>query len=102
MTSKASILQDILKIDEEIDRIRRDSTYRKIKRNLMRLEGRSFRAPIVTTDNPDDLDETIRMRRNSKEMKETLRRYRERRLEFEERINQLLRRKKNLEEQLFG
>lgn len=102
MMSKASILQDILKIDEEIDRIRRDSTYRKIKRNLMSLESRSFRTPIVTTDNPDDLDETIRMRRNSKEMKETLRRYRERRLEFEERINQLLRRKKNLEEQIFG
>ncbi|MFB0558854.1 MAG: hypothetical protein ACETVY_07045 [Candidatus Bathyarchaeia archaeon] len=101
IAGKASILEEILKIDDEIRQIKKDSIYLKIKRNLRRLENVGSRSPVVTAPSPDNLDEKIEVRRRSKEMKEAIQRYRERRSEFDERINQLYSRRMQLEKRIF-
>lgn len=101
IASKTSILEEILKIDDEIKQIKTDSTYLKIKRNLQNLESISFGNPIINTQCPDNLDKKLRIRRHSKEMKDIIQRYRDRQLEFEDKMNKLYSRKKTLEEQIF-
>ena len=101
IASKATLLKEILRIDSEIKELRTDSTFLKIRRNLKKLENTDFRTPIIITVSPDDLDKKLRIRRRSKEMKDTILRYRERRLEFDEKITTLYGRRKILEDQLF-
>ncbi len=100
--SKASILEEILKIEDEIKQIKKDSMYLRILRSLKNLENVRIGDPFVTAPSPDDMDTHVKLRRRSKEMKETISRYRERQSEFEEIINRLYNRKKNLEEKLFA
>lgn len=101
IAGKASILEEILKIDDEIRQIKKDSTYMKIKRNLRKLENAGFGTPIITAPSPENMDEKIEVRRRSKEMKEAIQRYRERRSEFEDRINWLYSRRTQLEKRIF-
>lgn len=101
IAGKASILEEILKIDDEIRQIKKDSIYLMIRRNLRRLENAGSGSPVVTAPSPDNLDEKIEVRRRSKEMKEAIQRYRERRSEFDERINQLYSRRMQLEKRIF-
>ncbi len=102
INNKAAILEEILKIEDEIKRIKKDSTYLSIRRNLRNLESIGFGNPTVTIPSPDDLDVPIRVPRRSREMKDIIRRYREKRSEYEKRISSLFGRKKRLEEKLFG
>lgn len=102
LVSKASILEEILKIEDEIKLIKKDSMYLRILRSLKKLENVRIGDPFVTAPSPDDMDVHVRLRRRSREMKETITRYRERQSEFEEMINRLYNRKKSLEEQIFA
>ena len=102
LDSKAAILEKILKIEDEIRQIKKDSTYLSIRRNLRNLESIGFGNPTVTIPSPDDLDVPVRVPRRSREMKDIIRRYRERRLEYEDKIKRLFGSKKRLEEKLFG
>lgn len=100
--SKAAILEEILKIEDEIRRIKKDSTYLSIRRNLRNLESIGFGNPTVTIPSPDDLDVHVMVPRRSREMKDIISRYRERRSEYEDRIKRLFGHRKRLEEKLFG
>jgi hypothetical protein len=100
--SKAAILEEILKIEDEIRRIKKDSTYLSIRRNLRNLESIGFGNPTLTIPSPDDLDVHMMVPRRSSEMKDIISRYRERRSEYEDRISRLFGRRKRLEEELFG
>ena len=102
IANKASLLEEILKIDKEIMRLKTDTKYLKIRRNLKKLENISFGNPVVIVSSPDDLDVEVRMQRRSKEMKGFIHRYRERQQAYDEKIDQLYTQKKDLEEKLFG
>lgn len=102
VNNKAAILEEILKIEDEIKQIKTDTTYLKIRRNLRNLENVGFGNRIVTIQSPDDLEVDMKIPRRSKEMKDIIRRYRERRLKFEEKIQRLYGRRKRLEKRLFG
>jgi len=95
------MLEKILEIEAEIGQIRLDPSYMKIVRNFNLLKGMNLGNPVMTVASPDDLDIGLRVRRHSKEMKTILRRYGERRREYEEKIDKLHKRKKSLEERLF-
>jgi len=102
INSKAAILEEILKIEDKIKKIKKDATYLSIRRNLRNLENIGFGNPTVTIPSPDDLNVPVRVPRRSRQMKDIIRRYRERRLEYEDRIRRLFGRRKRLEEELFG
>jgi len=96
------MLKEILEVEAEIKQIRGDPTYMKIVQNLKRLNGMGFGNPVMTIPSPDDLSRNLEVRRHSKEMKEILYRYGERQLEYEKKIKNLRKRRKDLEKQLFG
>jgi len=102
ISNKASILEMILNVEGEINRLRRDPTYMKIKNNLKKLERTNYGNYIVYTHSPDDLERKIEVRKRSKEMAAIKDRYLERLLEFDEKLDSLHRDRKNLEKQLFG
>lgn len=102
IANKASILEEILKIDDEIMRLKTDTNYLKIRRNLKKLENIGFGNPVITVPSPDDMDVNVRMQKRSKEMKGFIHRYRERQQAYDEKINQLYVQKRDLEKKLFG
>lgn len=81
--------------------MKRDHTYRVILENLRHLEDLRSGSNIVTISSPDDLEDKIVTRRYSKEFKDVISRYRERRAEFEEKMDELSDRRARLVNQLF-
>ena len=101
LVDRKSILNDILRIESQIKTIKRDLTYRKIKRNLHYLEMRRFGRSTLHVASPDDLEKTLEMRNNSPEKRKITLRYRERKNDFEAQIEDLSVEKTRLQEQLF-
>ena len=101
LTDKAFVLEEILKIEDEIKQLKMDTAYLKIRGNLKILEDSSFGNSPITTLSPDNLDIKIETRRHSEEIKGIIRRYREKQNEYEEKINGLYSRKRMLEKQIF-
>jgi len=89
-----------MRIEGEINTIRRDPTYLKVKKNLNFLETRRHGRTTVIAS-PDDLEKTLEMKNNSSEMKETILRYRERQRVFDVQVDNLHIEKERLREQLF-
>jgi lipid II:glycine glycyltransferase (peptidoglycan interpeptide bridge formation enzyme) len=80
ISDKTSILEEILKIENEINLLRKDSTYMKIARTQRKIE----------------------VRKRSKKMNSIKERYQEQLLGFDEKLGSLRRDRKNLVKQLFG
>lgn len=99
--SRPSILEEILEIEVEIKKISMNPTYRKIVHNLRQLNRMGFGNPVMRIPSPDNLNKNLQVRRHSKEMKEIMYRYEELQLEYRQKINDLHKRRKNLEKQLF-
>jgi len=102
ISNKASILETILNIEDEINRLRKDPTYMKIKKSLKKIERINFGSRLIRVPSPDDLEKDIEIRKRSKEMAFIKERYRERLVEFDEKLVSLHKDRKNLVKQLFG
>ncbi|KON29925.1 hypothetical protein AC482_05240 [miscellaneous Crenarchaeota group-15 archaeon DG-45] len=101
LVDRKDVLREILKIEDQINMMKRNPTYLKIRYNLNYLEGRRFGSNILLIASPDDLDTVLKMRNNSLEMKDTILRYKERRAEFDVQIDNLHNEKTRLQKQLF-
>lgn len=102
MSKRSTVLEEILNLDKEIIQLRNDSTYRKIRKSIEKLENRSFGSRTVSIPAPDNLDEEIEVRKRSEEMSSIKQRYKDRLHEFEEKLDSLHRERKILVEQIFG
>ena len=100
--SKSTILQEIMSIDREIKQLERDATYIKIKKNLNRLEGGLTIGANIVVSSPEDLKNNIRVRKNSIEMQEILKKFKERQAKYKDRLEHLYSRKSDLVKKLFG
>jgi hypothetical protein len=101
MADRRSILQEILESDAQINRVRRDPIYARIKNNLDKLEKRRFGSVTVNIPSPDDPVKIVEVRCNSPEMREIISKYKEMRAEFDDQIGELQTRKESLQKQLF-
>ena len=101
LVDRKLLLRDILRIESDIRKMRRDPTYVWIKHNIFSLETRRFGAHTVKIASPDDPETTLEMRNNSQKMKDTLSRYKELRIEFTDKIDVMVSRKTELQKQLF-
>ena len=101
LLDRASVLQEILKIEDELRSLRLNPTYRALKENMTDLRKKNFGSSIVVIASPDNLNNNLRMRVNSSEMRDVLSRYKERQSEFEEKMIHLETRKNELQKQLF-
>jgi hypothetical protein len=100
MVDRKSVLDEIMRIEGQINTMRRDPTYLRVKRNLNFLETRRHGRTTVVAS-PDDLEKTLEMKNNSLEMRETILRYRERRKDFDVQMDDLHIEKERLRGQLF-
>ena len=100
LLDRASVLQEILRIENELRILRLNPTYRALKENLTGLRRKNFGSSIVVIASPDDLTNKLRMRINSSEMRALVSRYKERQSEFENKMINLETRKDELEKTL--
>ena len=92
----------IMKIDDEISRIKSDSTYRRVMRNLRMLKEARTGGRLIRVRSPDDIDRFIEVRRNSEEMKEVLSKYEDMNEGYTQRVRNLAKEKAELEKILFA
>jgi hypothetical protein len=101
MTDENSPLEEILKIEKDIIRLKRNTNYMKIRKGLQKLESMSLGNRLISIPSPQNLQKEIRIRRRSKEMKSIKKMYIERLSEFDQKIGTLYEEKEALEEEIF-
>jgi len=94
-------LQEILEIEDQLNGVRRDPVYLRIKNILNKMEKRRFGSVTVNVPTPDDPEKLVEVRCNSSEMREITSKYREMRAEFEDQISEILIRRASLQRELF-
>ena len=102
VSSRKSTLIKIMEIDDEIKRIKSDSTYRRVRRNLRILKESRTGGRLIRVRSPDDIESFIMVRRNSDEMKEVLSKYEDMVEGYDNRVRALAREKAELEKDLFA
>jgi uncharacterized protein involved in exopolysaccharide biosynthesis len=102
VSSRKSTLIKIMEIDDEINRIKSDSTYRRVRRNLRILKEARTGGRLIRVRSPDDIDRFIDVRRNSEEMKEVLSKYENMVEDYTQRVRNLVKEKAQLEKNLFA
>jgi hypothetical protein len=95
-------LLEILNLETEIDTLRKNPTYRKNKHYLNLLDGSRFGSVMMSVPSLDDPSIIVRVRKNSREMKEIRSKYRVSQSEFTVQMDELHSRKDILQEQLFN
>lgn len=101
LVDRKAILDEIIRIEDQINSMRRDPTYLKIKHNLNLLEVRRFGRVTVYVASPDNLEKTLELKNKSQEMRETISRYKEMRNDFDTQMDNLYVEKVRLQGQLF-
>jgi hypothetical protein len=101
-SSRKSTLIKIMEIDHEMNRIKSDSTYRRIRRNLRMLKEMRTGGRLIRVRSPDDIDKFIEVRRNSEEMKEVLSKYEDMSEAYTQLVRNLAEKKAELEKILFA
>ena len=90
-----------MRIEDQINSLRRDYTYLKIKSNLDYLETKRFGRGTVSVVSPDNVDNSLQLMNNSELMRETITRYRDILDGFDVKMDDLHAEKARLQEQLF-
>ena len=96
------MLEEILEVEVEIKQIMMNPTYMKIVHNLKQLNRMGFSNSVMMIPSPDDLNKNLEVRIHSKKINEIRNKYEKRQLEYEQKINDLLKHRNNLEKQLFA
>jgi hypothetical protein len=91
-----------MEIDDKISRIKSDSTYRRVRRNLRMLKESRTGGRLIRVRSPDDIDRFIEVRRNSEEMKQVLSKYEDMNEDYSQRVRNLANEKAELEKSLFA
>ena len=90
-----------MQIEQEIKKIRTDTRYRQILRNINIMDHLTVGSRNIDVASPDDMDRTITVRRRSKEAKDVVKSYKLSLQKFSSRLQTLRNEKATLEKQLF-
>lgn len=99
--TRSSALMQIMQIEDEIKRVINGKTYIKIRQYVQVLKDLSGNA-ILQVENPDDLGKMVKLRKNSEEAREYLKKYESMLQEYDTLLLELRKRKKSLNAELFG
>lgn len=99
-SSRANALSQILKIDKQITQASRSAKYRKIQKYASALSGKIGSA-IVVVEDPKNMGDLIRVRRNSARAKEYLASYESLLRDYENMFEKLNTLKKSYTKELF-
>jgi hypothetical protein len=101
-SSRAKMLMKIMEIDDEINNIKSDQTYRRARRNLRILRNSRFRSKMIRVQSPEDKRKYLRVRQSSKEMEKIKSIYEDIVARYTQRMNELTKQKTMLSEKLFS
>ena len=101
MTDRKKILLEILNLEAKIITLRKNPAYLKNKHYLNLLEGRRFGSSMISIPSPDEPSKMLRIRKNSREMKEIRSKYGLSQSKLNVQIDDLHSQKTRLQEQLF-
>jgi hypothetical protein len=90
-----------MEIEKKLHTIENDPKYREMVDNLKILETNAIGSRHVRIGTPENLDNVIELRRNSKEMDDLIKRYRENVDKYQSRIDKLNKEKQQLQRELF-
>jgi hypothetical protein len=91
----------IMEIDKKLHSLENDPKYREMQSNLKILESTVVGSRHVRIGSPEDMDQMIELRRNSNEMDDVIKRYRDGVERDQTRIDQLNKEKNQLQKELF-
>ena len=101
MTDRKKILLEILNLEAKIITLRNNPTYKKNKHYLNLLERSRFGSSMISIPSPDEPSKMLRIRKNSREMKEIRSEYGVSQSKFNVQMDDLHSQKARLQEQLF-
>jgi hypothetical protein len=90
-----------MEIDDEIKKIKSDSTYRRVRRNLRILREKAG-GRLIRVRSPENIDSFIMVRKNSEEMKKVLSKYEVMVEKYNKQVRNLTKEKAELEKNLFA
>lgn len=91
----------IMEIEKKIHSIENDPKFREMQDNLKTLESNVVGSRHVRIGTPENLDSMIELRRNSVEMSDLIKRYKDGLEKYETRRDLLSREKQQLQKELF-
>lgn len=92
----------IMEIERKVHSIENDPTYREMKQNLKTLETNPIGSRHVRIGQPENLSNMVELRRNSEEMDDLIKRYKEGVEKYQVRIDKLNQEKRKLQKELFS
>lgn len=99
-STRSSALRKIMQIENRIKTLTKSKRYKRIKMNLEVLEmDRGHH--IIEVNVPDDMDKSVKIRRNSEHSKSMLEKYQTQMGEYNQLITKLNKEKKTLTAELF-
>ena len=99
--TRSSALIQIMQIEDQIRRVINGKKYIKIQQYVRVLKDLSGNA-ILQVENPDEIGKMVKLRKNSEEAKEYLKKYEVMLNEYDILLLELRKRKKSLNSELFG
>ncbi len=102
LTDRTKILREILNLEVKITTLMKNPAYKKNKHYLNLLDGSKVGSSMISIPSPDEPSKMLRIRKNSREMKEIRSKYGVIQSEFSVQINELHSQKDRLQEQLFN
>ena len=90
-----------MEIEKRLHSLENDPKFMELKENLKTLESGTIGSRHVRIGTPENLDNMVELRRNSEEMEDLIKRYRDSLTRYQSRIDQLNKEKKQLERELF-
>ena len=90
----------IMRIEDQVNRVSKDKRYRRIQENVQTLKA-SYGHAVVRIGNPNDMDKTLTVRKDSKDAKEYLKTYELMLLEYDVLMDELNKKKRRLKNELF-
>ncbi len=91
----------IMEIEKKLHSLENDPRYREMQSNLKILETSVIGSRHVRIGTPENLNNMIELRRNSKEMDDLIKRYKSNIEKYQTRIDSLNKEKKQLQKELF-
>jgi hypothetical protein len=101
LTDRTKILLEILHLEARITTLRKNPVYLKNKHYLNLLDGSRFGSSMISIPSPDEPSKMLRIRKNSREMKEIRSKYGVNQSELNVQMEDLHSQKARLQEQLF-
>ena len=91
----------IMEIEKRLHGLENDPKYMELQKNLKTLESDNIGSRHVRIGTPENLDRMIELRRNSQEMEDLVKRYKETLSKYQNKIDKLTIEKQQLERELF-